>query len=414
MEKTPIVITGVGVVTPVGIGKDAFWESLVAGKSGVGRITFFDVSDYPSKIDAEVKNFVPENYIEDRKRIKHMDRFAQFAYVAAQLAIEDSGLELEKENKDRIGVIVGSGIGGLYVIEKEYQTLLHKGVKRVSPFLIPMLITDIAPGEIAIGFGLRGPNYSISSACATSAHTVGDALRLLRYGDADVIICGGTEAAITTLGFAGFCSIRALSTRNDAPEKASRPFDAQRDGFVMGEGAGIIVLETLNHARARGAKIYAELAGYGATEDAYHITAPAPSAEASAQGMRLALADGNIRPEEIDYINAHGTSTQLNDKTETLAIKKVFGERAYAIPISSTKSMIGHLLGAGGAVELVACLLSMQKGIIHPTINYEFPDKECDLDYVPNKARAKEVRVALSNSLGFGGHNASLVVKKLD
>ncbi|MFH1260048.1 MAG: beta-ketoacyl-ACP synthase II [Elusimicrobiota bacterium] len=415
MKDTPIVITGMGVVTPIGIGKEAFWEGLIAGKSGAGPVSFFDVSAYSCKIDAEVKGFNPELYIEDRKRIRRMDRFTQFAYAASKLAIDDSGLELDKEDRDRIGVIVGSGIGGLSVIEKEHSILLSKGVRRVSPFLIPMLILDIAAGEIAIGFGLRGPNYAICSACASSANAIGDALRLLRYGDADLIVCGGTEAAITPLGFGGFCSIRALTTAyNDQPEKSSRPFDAHRDGFLMGEGAGMVVLETLEHARSRGARIHAELAGYGATGDAYHITAPDPAAHSSARGMQLALADGNIAIEEVDYINAHGTSTQLNDKTETYAIKKVFGELAYKIPISSTKSMTGHLLGAAGAVELVASVLCMQKGIIHPTINYDFPDPDCDLDYVPNKPRNKEIRIALSNSLGFGGHNASLVVRKIE
>jgi 3-oxoacyl-[acyl-carrier-protein] synthase II len=342
-----------------------------------------------------------------------MDRFTQFAMAGARLAMADSGLDPAKENMERCGVIVGSGIGGLPTIEAEHKILLEKGPKRVSPFLIPMLITNIAPGEIAIEYGFVGPNYSVSSACATANHAIGEALRHLRYGDADVIIAGGTEAAITPLGVAGFCQARALTTAfNDNPQKASRPFDAHRSGFVMGEGCGIVILETLEHARARGAKIYAELAGYGATDDAYHITAPHPEAHAASRAMQMALADADARPEDVNYINAHGTSTELNDKTETVAIKKVFGERARKIPISSTKSMTGHLLGAAGAAELIATLLNMENKTIHPTVNYETPDPACDLDYVPNTARPADITCALSNSLGFGGHNAVIVVKK--
>lgn len=406
-----VVITGYGVISPIGIGADDFWNSLVSGKSGISRVSTFDTSQFSTQIGAEVKNFQPEKYI-DKKKIRKMDRFSQLAFAAARIAIEDAKLDMKKEDPFRVGVIVGSGIGGLSTVAAEHQVLLEKGPRRVSPFMIPMLITNIAAGEIAIAHNIKGPNYSLSSACATSNHTIGDALRLIHYGDADVIIAGGSEAAVTPLGLAGFCSARALSTRNDDPEHASRPFDKERDGFVMGEGAGIVILELLEHALSRGVTIRAELIGYGATNDAYHITAPSPDGQSAARAMSNALADGGVKPEEVDYINAHGTSTPLNDKVETFAIKKVFGDYAYKIPISSSKSMIGHLLGAAGVVELIATILSMEKEMLPPTINYEFPDPECDLDYVPNKARPKKINVALSNSLGFGGHNATLVVRK--
>lgn len=410
--KKRVVITGIGIVSPIGIGKEKYWESLKGGRPGFGRISFFDPSAYPCHIDAEVRDFQPEQFI-DKKKARRMDRFTQFAMAAAKMAVEDSGLDLAKENMERCGVIVGSGIGGLPTIEAEHKVLLEKGPKRVSPFLIPMLITNIAPGEIAIEYGFVGPNYSVSSACATSNHAIGEALRHLRYGDADVILTGGTEAAITPLGVAGFCQARALTTDfNETPEKASRPFDKGRSGFVMGEGAGVIVLETLEHAQARGARIYGELVGYGATDDAYHITAPSPEGKAAVRAVQLALEDGGVRPEEVDYVNAHGTSTELNDKTETAVIKKVFGAHAKKLAVSSTKSMTGHLLGAAGAAELIATLLCMQNKTVHPTINHETPDPECDLDYVPNKARSMEIRCALSNSLGFGGHNAVLVVRQ--
>ena len=411
-QKKRVVITGLGIVSPIGIGKEAYWDSLKNGRPGFGRISFFDPSTYPCHIDAEVRNFVPDAYIE-KKKVKRMDRFTQFACAAAKMAVDDAKIDFSKENVERCGVIVGSGIGGLSTIEAEHKVLMEKGMRRVSPFLIPMLIPNIAPGEIAIEFGLVGPNYAVSSACATSNHAIGEALRHLRYGDADVFIAGGAEAAITPLGVAGFCQARALTTSfNDCPEKASRPFDKNRSGFVMGEGAGIVVLETLDHALARGAKIYGELAGYGATDDAYHITAPSPEAKAASRAMQLALADGDVKLEDVDYVNAHGTSTELNDKTETLAIKKVFGDHAKKLAISSTKSMTGHLLGAAGGAELIATLLNMEHKLIHPTINHETPDPECDLDYVPNVARPAEIHCALSNSLGFGGHNAVLVVKR--
>jgi len=406
-----VVITGCGVISPIGIGIDDFWNSLVNGKTGVGRITSFDASQFSTQIAAEVRNFEPEKYI-DKKKLRKMDRFTQLGFATAKMAIEEAMIDMEREDPFRVGVIVGSGIGGIATVAAEHKTLLEKGPRRVSPFMIPMLITNIAAGEIAIAYNIQGPNYSISSACATSNHTVGDALRLIRYGDADVIIAGGSEAAVTPLGLAGFCSAKALSTRNDDPEHASRPFDRERDGFVMGEGAGIVVLESLEHAVSRGVPIRAELIGYGATDDAYHITAPSPDGQSAAQAMANALVDGGVKPEEVDYINAHGTSTPLNDKVETLAIKKVFGDYAYEIPVSSNKSMIGHLLGAAGVVELIATILSIEREMVPPTINYEFPDPECDLDYVPNKARPKKINVALSNSLGFGGHNATLVVRK--
>jgi len=411
-EKKKVVITGIGVISPIGIGKKEFTESLRAGISGVDIITSFDVSEFDTKIAAEVKNFNPEEFI-DKKKIRRMDRFCQFAFAAAKMAIEDAELSLQNENLERIGVIIGSGIGGIATIEREMKVLLSKGPSRISPFLIPMEIINIAAGEVAIHYGFKGPNYAVTSACASASHAIGDALRLLRYGDADVIIAGGSEAAITPLGLAGFCAAKALSTRNDEPKKASRPFDKNRDGFVMGEGAAIFVLETEEHAIKRNApKIYAELVGYAATDDAYHITAPREDGTTQALCMKLALKDANLSPQDVEYINAHGTSTPLNDKYETLAIKLAFGEYAYKIPISSTKSMTGHLLGAAGAVELAAILVCMENNFIHPTINYEEPDPECDLDYVPNVAREQSFNIALSNSFGFGGHNAVIVVKK--
>jgi 3-oxoacyl-[acyl-carrier-protein] synthase II len=414
MNKKRIVVTGLGVVSPIGIGKAAFLESIKAGRSGVGKVSYFDVSTYPCHIDAEVKGFQADQFM-DRKKIKRMDPFAQFAMAAARMAVDDAGIDFSKENLERCGVIVGSGIGGLQTIEAEHSVILEKGMRRVSPFLIPMLISNIASGEIAIEYGITGPNYSVSSACATANHALGASLRHLRYGDADVMIAGGAEAAITALGYAGFCQARALTTDfNDCPEKASRPFDKNRSGFVMGEGAGVLVLETLEHAQARGAKIYGELAGFGATDDAYHITAPSPEGKAATRAMQLALEDAGVRPEEVDYINAHGTSTELNDKTETMALKKVFGDHARKLAISSTKSMTGHLLGAAGGVELIATLLCMENGFIHPTINHETSDPECDLDYVPNVARTAQIQCALSNSLGFGGHNAVVVAKRFN
>jgi 3-oxoacyl-[acyl-carrier-protein] synthase II len=409
--KKRIVITGIGVVSPIGIGNVEFTKALKEGKSGASNIEAFDTGAHTTKFAAWVKNFSPEEFI-DRKKAKRMARFTQLGMAAAKMAIEDSKLDLSKEDMSRIGVITGTGIGGLDIIEEEEETLLKKGARRVSPFLIPMIITNMLPGEIAIQYGFTGINYAVTSACSSGNHAMGDALRALHYGDADIIISGGAEGAITPLGLAGFCSIKALSQRNDEPQKASRPFDKNRDGFVMGEGAAIIVLETLEHALNRGAKIYGELAGYGASDDAYHMTAPEPEGTGAVLAMEKAIADAGISKDEVDYINAHGTSTEFNDKTETLAIKKVFGERAYKIPVSSTKSMTGHLLGGAAAVELAAIVLSMREGFIHPTINYETPDPECDLDYVPNTSRNQQINCALSNSLGFGGHNGVVIVKK--
>ncbi len=411
---TKVVITGAGVISPIGIGLDAFWKSLMEGRSGACKVSYFDVTAYACKIAAEVRDFKAEDYI-DRKKARRMDRFTQFAVAATKMALAESGLDMTKENPERIGVIVGSGIGGLTTIEEEFEVLLKRGPRKVSPFLIPKLISNMAAGEIAIEWGFAGLNYAVSSACATANNAIGEALRHLRYGDADVIICGGSEAAITQLGLSGFSQAGALAeSYNDNPEKASRPFDKNREGFLMGEGAGIVVLETEQHAKARGAKIMAELAGYGATDDAYHITSPSPEGKSQTRAVKLALEDAKINPDEVNYVNAHGTSTAINDRAESLVIKNVFGERAKKIPVSSTKSMTGHLLGAAGGVELIAAILSINKGMVHPTINYETPDPECDLDYVPNKSREHKVTCAISNSFGFGGHNGTLVLQKVD
>jgi 3-oxoacyl-[acyl-carrier-protein] synthase II len=406
-----VVITGIGVITPIGIGIPDFVNSLKNGKSGVSLIDCFDTRMYSTKIAASVKNFNPELFIE-KKKIRKMSRFVQFGFSAAKMAIDDSKLDVSKECLSKIGVITGTGIGGLDVMEKEEKNLLLNGPRRVSPFLIPMMITNILPAEIAIEYGFNGPNYSVSSACASSNHALGDALLTLRHGYADVIISGGAEGSIIPLGLAGFCSIKALSKRNDTPETASRPFDKTRDGFVIGEGAAMFVIETLDHALMRNAKIYAEIIGYGSSNDAYHITAPEPKGNSVVLAIERAINDAKILKEDIDYINAHGTSTELNDKIETFAIKKVFGNMSYKIPISSTKSMLGHLLGAAAAVELAATIFSLKYGFIHPTINYKTQDQNCDLDYVPNIARDKQIKCAISNSLGFGGHNAVIVIKK--
>jgi 3-oxoacyl-[acyl-carrier-protein] synthase II len=413
MTKRRVVVTGLGLITPVGLGVRESWDAIVAGKSGVGPITYFDTTEYPTKIAAQVKGFAPENYM-DVKEAKRLEKFVSFAVAAAKEAIQDAGLNLEQEDLNQIGVIVGSGIGGLDLLERQHSVLLEKGPKRVTPFLIPMMIINMASGMISMLFKLKGPNTAIATACATGSHAIGDAFRIIQRGDAEVMVCGGTEATVTPLGIAGFCSMKAMSTRNDAPEKASRPFDAQRDGFVMGEGSGVVVLESLDHAMKRNARIYAEIAGYGMTADAYHITAPAPEGEGAAQAMTLAVQDAGLKPEEIDYINAHGTSTDLNDKFETMAIKKVFGDHAYKLAVSSTKSMVGHLLGAAGGVEFIVCVLSIVNKKLTPTINYEVPDPDCDLDYVPNQARDAQVNVVISNSLGFGGHNATLLVKRFE
>jgi len=409
--KNRVVVTGIGVVSPVGTGKDNFWQALLNGKSGVGKITHFDASQYDSQIAAEVKDFNPHDYIE-KKEAKRMDKFTQYGVAAAKLALEDANLEITEDNAHEVGVMVSSGIGGIETLEQQHKILLEKGPGRVSPFLIPMMIINMASGQISIATGAKGPNSTVVTACASSTHSIGDAFKIIQRGDAKVMLAGGTEAAITPLGVAGFCSLKALSTRNEEPEKASRPFDLTRDGFVMGEGAGIVVLETLEHALARGAHIYAEVAGYGLTGDAYHITAPDPGGLGAARSMKMALKDADLTPADIDYINAHGTSTNMNDKFETLAMKNVFADDAYKVQISSTKSMTGHLLGAAGAIEFIAISLAVQDDIIPPTINYENPDPECDLNYTPNEAKKMKVRAAFSNSLGFGGHNATILVKK--
>jgi len=412
-----VVITGLGAITPLGQTVKETWENLLKGKSGVGYIDRFDTSNLPVKIAAQIRNFDPLKRLSQKEAgvpIKKLDLFSIYALWAAEEAIEDSALLKGPFDPDRVGVIIASGIGGVETLEREIIVGYTKGYDRISPYLIPMMIPDMASGLIAIKYRFKGPNYCTVSACASSAHAIGDAFRLIRYGDADVMIVGGSEAPIIPTAVAGFSSMKALSTRNDEPEKASRPFDRDRDGFVMGEGAAVLVLEEYEHAMRRGAKIYAELVGYGATADAYHITAPCVDGEGAVKCMLRALKDARLSPDEVDYINAHGTSTKLNDAVETLAIKKVFGERAYKIPVSSTKSMIGHLLGAAGAIEAVATIMTIHTGIIHPTINYENPDPECDLDYVPNEARKKEVNVAISNSFGFGGHNVCLVFKKFE
>lgn len=409
--KKRVVITGLGAITPVGIGKEAFWESLVTGKSGIARITRFDPSDYPTQIAGEVKDFDPAKYI-DKKEAKRMDRFTQFAIAATKMAFEDAGMDLEKEDKARIGTLIGTGIGGMETLHDQYKTLFDKGPGRVSPFFVPMMIANMASGQTSITFGLQGPCTCVVTACATGTNAIGDAFKMIQRGDADVMVAGGTEAAVSPAAVAGFCSMKAMSTSNEEPEKASRPFDRDRNGFVMGEGAGVVILESLEHALARGARIYAEIAGYGTNADAYHITAPAPEGAQAAKCMALALADANLQPEAVDYINAHGTSTPLNDKNESQAIKLLFGDHAYKLAVSSTKSMTGHLLGAAGGIECVAATLAVANDLIPPTINYENPDPELDLDYVPNKAREREVKVAISNSFGFGGHNATILVKK--
>ena len=408
-----VVITGLGMVSPLGIGVEKTWQALVQGKSGVVRITKFDPTGFDTQIAAEVKDFVPENFME-KKEIKRMDIFIQYAMASAMMALEDAQLPITPQNADRVGVVVGAGLGGLTTIESFHKVLMEKGPGRISPFFIPALIVNEAPGQISIRFGAKGPNYSVVTACATGNHNIGDAWRMIQQGDADAIIAGGVEATITPLAVSGFNAMKALSTRNHEPEKASRPFDKDRDGFVMGEGCGIIILEEMNQALDRGAKIYAEIIGYGLNGDAYHITAPAPDGEGAARCMAMALKSAGISPEEVDYINAHGTSTDYNDLYETMAIKAVFKEHAKKLAVSSTKSMTGHLLGGAGGVEAIFTVLTIHRGVIPPTINYDTPDPECDLDYVPNVARMADVRVALSNSFGFGGTNAVLVFKKFE
>ena len=408
-----MVVTGLGVVSPVGNSVQETWESLIQGRGGVSRLTHFDTTGYPTQIAAEVKQFDASSYLSS-KDIKHSDRFVQFAVAAAKQAAACAKLDLTQEDPHRIGVWIGTGMGGLATIEEGYRDLQKKGPARIHPYFIPMIICNMAPGQVSISLGFKGPNSCTVSACASSAHAIGDALEIIQRGQAEVMVAGGSECAITPLGVAGFCALKALSTRNDEPETACRPFDKTRDGFIIGEGAAMVILEELEHAKKRGAAIYGELIGYGMTGDAYHVTAPDPNGEGAAGAMKGALDDAGLKPDQISYINAHGTSTELNDKIETKAIRHVFGEGAYKIPVSSTKSMTGHLLGAAGAIEFVACCLALRDQIIPPTINYCTPDPECDLDYVPNQARRAKLEIALSNSLGFGGHNVSLIVRKFE
>lgn len=409
--KKRVVVTGMGAITPVGIGKDAYWQALIAGKSGIGPITRFDASEYSTQIAGEVNDFDPSLYI-DKKEAKRMDRFTQFAVAASKMALEDSAIDLEKTDRTRVGTMIGAGIGGMDTLNDQFRTLFDKGPNRISPFFVPMMIGNMAAGQTSISFGLQGPCSCIVTACASGTNAIGDAFKIIERGDADVMLAGGTEAAISPIAMAGFCSMKAMSTRNDEPLKASRPFDKDRDGFVMGEGSGILVLESLEHALARGAKIYAEISGYGTNADAYHITAVAPGGVQAARCMEMAINDAGIAPQDVDYINAHGTSTGLNDKNETLAIKSLFGDHAMKLAVSSTKSMTGHLLGAAGGIEAIASVLAITESMVPPTINYETPDEEMDLDYVPNTARQREVNVALSNSFGFGGHNATVLFRK--
>lgn len=411
MNKRRVVVTGVGMITPLGLNVESSWQNLLSGKSGIRRITQFDPSNFPCQIAGEVDGFNPEDYIEP-KEVKKMDRFIHFAVAATTMALNDAELKIDNKNAERVGVIVGSGIGGLHTIEHYHSVLLEKGPKKITPFFIPMLVINLASGQISIKFGAKGPNSAVSTACATGSHSIGDAFKIIQRGDADVMIAGGTEAVITPLGVGGFTAMKALSTRNNEPERASRPFDIDRDGFVIGEGAGILILESLDNAIDRGARIYAEVAGYGMTADAYHITSPPPDANGAIRCMELALRDAGLSPSEIDYINAHGTSTKQGDEIETKAIKNVFGKHAYKLAVSSTKSMTGHLLGAAGGIEAVITVLSIYKDIVPPTINLDNPDPECDLDYIPYKSREMKVNNALTNSFGFGGTNACLIFKK--
>ena len=411
MSERRVVITGMGVVSPVGSDLDLFWQNLLAGRSGIGKVTRFDTTQYDCKIGGEARDFNPEQFM-PRKDLRRTDRFVQFAAVAAKKAVADGQLDLDRENLDRVGVLIGSGIGGMETIVDQVGILLTKGPQRVSPFMIPMLIVDMASGYVSMLLGARGPNLAVVSACATATHSLGEAARAIIHDDADVMVAGGTEAGISPMGYAGFCAMRALSTRNDEPERASRPFDKERDGFVMGEGAGVCILESLEHARKRHARIYCEIAGYGITGDAYHMSAPAPEGEGAARSMAMALRHAKLNTDQVQYINAHGTSTPVGDKCETAAIKTVFGPWAYKLAVSSTKSMTGHLLGASGAIETAICALALRDNIVPPTINYENPDPDCDLDYVPNKARELKVNACVNNSLGFGGHNATLVLKR--
>jgi len=411
LSKRRVVVTGIGMVSPLGIGNDETWQGILAGRSGVGMITRFDTSAYPSKIAAEVKDFNPANWIE-KKEIKKSDTFIHYAIAAAQICVDDAGLKPDPAEAERFGVIIGAGIGGLPLIEETHKVVLERGPSRISPFFIPGLIANLAAGHVSIRFGAKGPNSATCTACATGAHAIGDAMKVIQREEADIMIAGGTESVISPLAVGGFAAMRALSTRNDEPERASRPWDKDRDGFVMGEGAGIVLLEEREHALARDARIYCELTGYGMSGDAYHISAPCADGEGSARVMRNALRDAGLKPEDIDYINAHGTSTPAGDLAETIAVKSMFGEHAYKLAMSSTKSMTGHLLGAAGGLEAAICARAVHDGVAPPTINYETPDPECDLDYVPNTAREMNIRHAMSNSFGFGGTNACLVFSR--
>lgn len=411
--KKRIVITGLGVVSPLGCNVEKYWQGLLAGQSGIRPITHFDASQFDCQIAGTIPDYDPSNYF-DSKESRHLDKFVQFAVVAAREAVKMANLDLKAINLDRMGVLIGSGIGSLEALETEYKKLLEKGPSRISPFFIPKMIINEAAGQVSIDTGARALATCTVTACATATNAIGDAFRFMQYGDADVILAGGTENAVTPLGVGGFCALKALSRRNHEPEKASRPFEMNRDGFIMGEGAGVLLLETLEHAQARGAKILAELVGYGRTSDAYHITAPEPSGVTPAKAMEIAIQEAGLKPEDISYVNAHGTSTKLNDKTETIAVKLALKDHAKKVAVSSTKSMTGHLLGAAGGIEMVACVLAIRDQIVPPTINYDTPDPECDLDYVPNKARKMTVNAVMKNSLGFGGHNATLVVKKFE
>ena len=411
MTRRRVVVTGIGMISPLGVGNAPTWQGLLEGRSGIGPITKFDAKDYACRIAGEVKGFNAEDWIE-KKEVKKSDTFIHYAVAAAQMAVDDAGLDTSKEDQDRVGVIIGSGIGGLPLIEEMHKKLIERGPSRMSPFFIPGLIVNLASGHISIRFGCRGPSSAPATACATGAHAIGDSMKIIRYDEADIMFAGGSEAVISPLAVGGFAAMRALSTRNEEPERASRPWDLERDGFVMGEGAGIVILEEREHALARGAKIYCEITGYGMSSDAFHITSPSEDGGGMARVMATALKDAKLQPTDIEYINAHGTSTPVGDRTETIAIRKVFAEHAYKLAVSSTKSMTGHLLGAAGGLETAISALALKEGILPPTINYENPDPECDLDYVPNKARKVAVRHVMSNSFGFGGTNATLVLSK--
>ena len=413
MNERRVVITGIGVVSPVGNNLASFWDSLKAGRSGIGRIDAFDTEKFDCKIAGEVRGYDATPYYKTPKDVRRTDRYTQLAVGAAKMSLDDSGLDLGSIDLDRAGVMIGSGVGGLATMETQVGQMMTKGPDRTSPFMIPMMISNMASGFISMEHGLRGPNMAIVTACATANHCMGEAWRIIKFGDADIILAGGSEACIVPVGIAGFAAMRALSLRNDEPERASRPFDKDRNGFVMGEGAGVIILEEYEHAKKRGAKIYCELAGYGLTADAYHMSAPNPEGEGAARCMHMAMKHAKVNPEDVDYINAHGTSTPIGDACETKAVKRAFGESARQVAVSSTKSMTGHLLGAAGAIEMAACVMAMRDSLLPPTINLENADPECDLDYVPNTAREKKVKVAISNSFGFGGHNSSVVIKAI-